>query len=33
MLKEEMDDRPEEVTGAAGLQKKSRYLQEMDKLE
>ena len=33
MLREDLDDRPEEVSGATGLQAKSDYIREMEKLE
>jgi len=33
MLREEADDRPEEVVGLAGLSKKSEYRKEMENLE
>ena len=33
MIKEEMDDKPEEVAGRAGLSKKSEYMKEMEQLE
>lgn len=33
MLREEMDDRPEEVSGATGLTAKTEYMKEMEKLE
>ena len=33
MLREEVDDRPEEVVGANGLQKKTQYMKDMETLE
>jgi hypothetical protein len=30
MIKEELDDKPEEVSGRAGLHKKSQYLKDME---
>lgn len=33
MLKEEMDDRPEEVMGAFGQSKKTQYMKDMETLE
>ena len=33
MLREDMDDRPEEVAGRAGLGAKTKYMKEMEELE
>ena len=33
MLKEDMDDRPEEVYALGGMKKKSQYVEDMEKLE
>ena len=33
MLREDMDDRPQEVSGAMGLTAKSDYMKEMENLE
>ena len=33
MLREEMDDRPEEVAGRAGLAAKTQYMKDMEQLE
>uniref|UniRef100_A0A7S3FWS7 Uncharacterized protein n=1 Tax=Strombidium rassoulzadegani TaxID=1082188 RepID=A0A7S3FWS7_9SPIT len=33
MLRDEVDDKPEEVVGGAGLQRKSAYMKEMENLE
>ena len=33
MIREELDDKPEEVVGAAGLTKKTQYMKEMEELE
>ena len=33
MLREDMDDRPEEVAGRAGMGAKTKYMKEMEELE
>lgn len=33
MLREDMDERPEEVAGRAGLGAKTTYMKEMEELE
>jgi hypothetical protein len=33
MLKEEMDDKPEEVVGSIGMGRKTAYMKEMEMLE